>query len=273
MGKSSNRKADPKASERYQVPSLERALRILEFLASHATPWGVSDIARELKLPKNSVFRILVTLHAHGYVERDDGEKTYCLGRKLLSLGYAAIDEATLVEKSLDAMRRLRDQTRETVLLGTLIDNRGTVLEQVPSPEPVKFLINVGHCFPLHTAAPGKAMLAFLSPEEREAILQTMPFTRFNDRTITDKERFRRELDDVRAKGYAVDRGEEIDSLHCIAAPVFNHRGYPLASVWVTGPSFRLREEDFPRLGRLLVEQAAVISHRFGFSVLDNEPH
>lgn len=268
MGKFVGDKAEAQSAMRYRIPSLDRAMSILEFLASHAGPCGVSDIARELKLPKNSVFRILVTLHARGYVERGAGEKTYGLSRKLLSLGYAAIDEATLVEKSLDVMRRLRDLTRETVLLGALIDNRGTILEQVPSMEPVKFLINVGHCFPLHTAAPGKALLAFLPPEEREAILDTMPFTRFNDRTITDKDRFRSVLNDVRTKGYAVDRGEELDSLNCVAAPVFNHRGRPLASIWITGPSFRLREEDFPHLAQLVVERAEVISRRFGYSIL-----
>jgi IclR family acetate operon transcriptional repressor len=264
VNKSAGGERGEKSSKRYQVPNLERALRILEHLASCGSPCGVSDIARDLKLPKNSVFRILVTLHAQGYLERDDGEKTYCLSRKLLSLGYAAMGDATLVEKSLDVMRRLRDLTRETVLLGTLIDNHGVVVEQVPSPEPVKFLINVGHCFPLHTAAPGKAMLAFLPPEEREAILAKMSFTRFNERTITKRQAFDRELEATRAKGYAVDRGEEIESLHCVAAPVFDHRGRPLAAIWITGPSFRLREADFPRLAPFVVEKAEMISRRFG---------
>jgi len=142
--------------------------------------------------------------------------------------------------------------------------NHGVVVEHVPSPDPLKSLINVGHSFPLHTAAPGKAMLAFLPPEERDAILATMPFTRFNQRTITGKQAFYRELDETRTKGYAVDRGEEIESLHCVAAPVFDHRGRPLASIWITGPSFRLREEDFPRLAQFVIEKAEVISRRFG---------
>lgn len=254
------------ASKRYVIPSLDRALSVLEHLSACHVPCGVSDIARSLELSKNSVFRILVSLHARGYVERDEADKTYSLSGKLLAVAYAAVDEASLVEKSIDAMRRLRDATRETVLLGALIDGRGMVLEQVASPEPVKFLVSVGHCFPLHTAAPGKALLAFLSDDERETILQTLPLTRYNEHTITDMEQFRRELAETRTQGYAVDRGEQVEGLHCVGAPVFNHQGRPIASLWVTGPSFRLLQQDFPRIGELVMQKAAAISRRFGYA-------
>lgn len=271
MAKSGNRPSKTKTNpmDRYRVPSLERALSILEFLAARASPCGTSEIAKSLGLSKNSVFRTLVSLSARGYVDRVElGKncKTFFLTGKLLALGYAVIDEASLVEKAIDLMRQLRDQTRETVLLGTLIDSHGTVLEQVPSTEPVKFLINVGHQFPLHTAAPGKAILAFLPEDEREPILQAMPFTRFNDRTITDREQFRQELAQVRLDGYAVDRGEEVDGLRCIAAPVFDHRGRPLASLWVTGPSFRLLTENFPQVARHVMDQAKILSCRLGYA-------
>jgi DNA-binding IclR family transcriptional regulator len=265
MARSLDAPSDVAPSARYVIPSLDRALSILEYLATCPAPCGVSDIARTLKLSKNSVFRILVSLHARGYLERDEADKTYCLSGKLLTIGYTAIDEASLVEKSLDAMRRLRDATRETVLLGTLVDGRGMVLEQVASPEPVKFLVSVGHRFPLHTAAPGKAMLAFLPHDEQETILDAMTWTRFNDRTITDRDQFRRELAEVLAKGYAVDRGEQVEGLHCVAATVFDHRGRPLASLWVTGPSFRLLQDDFPRVAKLVMEKADMISRRFGY--------
>ena len=254
---------------RYHVPNLDRALRILEFLATEPKGCGISQIARRLGLPKNSVYRIVSTLFARDYLRRDPVAKTFTLSRKLLALGYAAVDDHNLIEKSLDVMRQLRDETEETTLIGVLVDNEGIVVEQVPSTHAVKFLIKVGHHFPLHTAAPGKAMVAFLPPDERGALLDRMTLTRFNERTITDRKQFEEELADVRAKGYAVDRGEEIDGLHCVAAPVFDHRARPLASIWVTGPSFRLRREDFPRVGLHVMEKAEVISRRFGYMIVD----
>ncbi len=255
-------------STRYHVPSLERALSILEFLAAEPHGRGVSEIARSLDLPKNSVFRIVTTLHAHGYLYRDPADKTFRVARKLLVLAYSAIDENHLVEESLDVLRQLRDETGETALIGTLGEDRGLVLEQVASNQPVKFLVSIGHAFPLHTAAPGKAMVAFLPPDEREAMLEKIEFVRFTAQTITSKKRFRAELEEIREKGYAVDRGEELDTLHCVAAPVFNHRGRPLASIWITGPSDRLRLEHFERVGKSVAEKALVISKRFGYSLL-----
>jgi len=255
----------------YHVPNLDRALRILEFLATEPGGCGISQIARRLELPKNSVYRIVSTLLARDYLRRDPVAKTFTLSRKLLSLGYAAVDEHNLIEKSLDVMRQLRDQTEETTLIGVLVDNEGIVVEQVPSTHAVKVFIKVGHHFPLHTAAPGKAMVAFLPPDERDALLDRMSFTRFNHRTIADRGQFEQELADVRAKGYAVDRAEEIDGLHCVAAPVFDHRARPLASIWVTGPASRLRLEDFPRVGRHVAEKAEAISRRFGYMMAEGE--
>ncbi len=104
--------------------------------------------ARQLKLPRNSVFRIVSTLNAHGYLMRDEADKTFRLSRELLSPGYAAIDEHNLIEKSLDVMRQFRDEDDETVLIGTLVDNQGVVLEQVPSTQPMKILVRIGHHFP-----------------------------------------------------------------------------------------------------------------------------
>ena len=260
---------DPTA--RYHVPNLNRALSILEFMASHPKGCGVSEIARQLDLPKNSVFRIVSTLHYRGYLNRDSGGKHYRLSRKLLALGYSVISEQNLVEKSLKRMRLLRDQTEETVLLGTLGDGYGLIVEQVPSPQPVKFLIDIGHRFPLHTAAPGKAILASLPEDELEHQLEQMAFTRFNDRTITSRENFLEELAQVRDLGYAVDRGEELESLHCVAAAILNHRNHPLAAIWATGPSFRLTEERFEEIGQLVMENASAISARFGHRVLDSQ--
>jgi len=265
-GETERTKEDPTA--RYHVPNLNRALSILEFMASHPKGCGVSEIARRLDLPKNSVFRIVSTLHYRGYLTRDAKGKHYRLSRKLLALGYSVISEQNLVEKSLRRMRLLRDQVEETILLGTLGDGYGLIVEQVPSTHPVKFLIDVGHRFPLHTAAPGKAMLAALPEHELEHQLEQMTFTRFNERTIVSREKYLEELAQIRQCGYAVDRGEELESLHCVAAAILNHRDYPLAAIWATGPSFRMTERSFEKVAELVMESAAAISKKFGHQIL-----
>jgi len=263
-------KTPEQKSKRYIVPILERALIILEALAKAPRGMGISELSRELGMPKNSVFRILTTLYSSGYLQRDEEGRIYSLSRKILALGYEALDDLSLVDKSLDVMRELRDETGETVLVGTLVGDHGVVLELVPSSQPIKFLVDVGARFPLHTAAPAKAMLAFLPKTDLEAQLQRIVFRKFTASTVTSAAAFRRVLDEVRESGIAFDREEEMESLHCVAAPIFDHRGYPVAAIWITGPSYRFREEDFPRLGRKVRQAAERVSARFGHNLLKN---
>ena len=87
--------------------------------------------------------------------------------------------------------------------------------------------------------------------------------------TLTGVAALRRVLEEARASGLAFDREEEVESLHCVAAPIFNHRGYPIAALWITGPSYRFRREDFARNGKNVKEAADRISARFGHNLLN----
>lgn len=255
------------ASPRYHVPILVRALRVLEYLSERSEGCGITELAGRLQLPKNTAFRILTTLTDHGYLVRDGEGRTYRLGRQLLSLGYAAIDETSLIEKSMDVLRDLRDTTGETAMIAVLLGDVGVVLENAPSHHPVKVTVQVGHRFPLHTAAPGKALLAFLPEVEREQLIQKLTLTRYNEKTITGTQALREELAHVRQAGYALDRGEEIDGIHCVGAPVLNHRGYPLAGIWVGGLSTSLKASQFEALGQQVRDAAHQISRRFGYEL------
>ncbi|RVT43462.1 IclR family transcriptional regulator [Sphingobium algorifonticola] len=256
--------------DEFQVPALDRALTILELLASHSDGMRMREIADHLELPPNSVFRITGALEARGYLNRD-GDMRYRLTRKLLSLGYAAIGEDKLIEHAIDVMQGLRDATGETVLIGVRVDMQGVVLEQVAASNPIKFLVDPGTHFPLHASAPGKVFIAYMRAAERNALLDRMTFTRFNERTIDSRERFDQEIEKVLADGFAIDCGEEIEGLRCVGAPIFNHRGAPTAAIWVTGPSFRFDDAQLRVIGRQVAAAAATISRRFGFELLPDK--
>ena len=254
---------DAASNGRYHVPNLERALAIMEYLADQAHPRGITEIAADLSLPKNSVFRIATTLYDKGYLIRDSA-KQFALSSKLLSLGYAAVGEGHLVEKAADVMRRVRDTVDETTLVGIIEGTEGVVLEQFESHQQVKVVVSIGTRFPLHTAAPAKAILAYMDEAERENILTQLTLTRFTDRTITTLPALRAELEAARQLGYAVDNGEHNDGIRCVGAAIFNQRSRPVGAIWAVGPAFRLRVEDFSRLGPILRDGAAEISQRFG---------
>lgn len=254
-----------KGDERYIVPNVERALMILEHLAKSSQGLGVSDLADQLDVPKNSVFRIVSTLLAGGYLKRDDASKQYVLGSKLLSLGYAAVHEGHLVEKSLEVMRQVRDETDETTVVGIFDGLEGIVLEQELSPQQVKVTLGVGTRFPLHTAAPGKAMLAALPEVERLEHLGRMEFPRFTDNTITSEEAMRAEVEEAARCGYAVDNGEHNVGIRCVGAAVLNQRKAVVGAIWITGPSFRIPIEEFRHYGEIVRAGAIRISRRFGY--------
>jgi DNA-binding IclR family transcriptional regulator len=250
---------------KYQVPNLDRALRIMEFLSENSSGATKAEIARQLKYPNNSVFRIICTLENSGYVIRNEDSNEYSLSRKMLSLGYKALVEKNLVELAVDILRMMRDETRETALLGALLDGEGVVLEQELSPEPIKFMVSPGTRFMLHTAAPGKAMLAWLDERECERQISHIDFVRFNSRTICTPDAYRKELENVRQKGYALDIEEEAEGVICIGAPVFDYRGMVKAAIWITGPKFRLSDDRIQKTGETVKKYGQLLSKRMGF--------
>jgi DNA-binding IclR family transcriptional regulator len=237
---------------------------VLELLDRHPAGLPIERIAETTGFPKNSVFRVAMTLWGLGYLKRDESSKYFSLSRKVFSLGSGALKQSGLMEAALEVMQQLRDLVKETVLIGTLTEDAGVVLEQVVGLHPFKFMVDPGRLLPLNAAAPCKAMIAFLPPEERDVLLRRTRFVRFNAHTIINRKAYLRELEHVRARGYAVDRGEELDAVWCVGAPVFDRHRHPLASIWVTGPSDRMSGARTAVVGRHVREHAARVSRRLG---------
>jgi len=255
----------PGESDRYHVPNVGRALLILEHLAEAQHPLGVSEIAETLDLPKNSVFRILTTLHAYGYLKRENDTKRYAIGSKLLSLAHHGFHTGQLVEQSVDVLRQVRDDTDESAFVGVIDSAEGVILEQVLSKQQVKVVLTVGSRFPLHTAAPAKAYLALLDDARRDAIVDEIDFNRYTDHTVTDRATFIAQLEQARRDGYAFDWGEHNDGIRCVGAAIQNQRSEPIGVIWVTGPSFRMDEHSMQRHGKIIRDAARRISQRFGY--------
>jgi DNA-binding IclR family transcriptional regulator len=245
---------------RYRIPSLERALRVLEHLDRRPGGRTLVDLARDLRLPKNSVFRITTTLLRHGYLDRDPEGKRFALSRKVLALGYGSASGGGLVQRALGPMQELRDAVRETVVLSLLVDGEGFVLDQVQGTHPFRFVAESGARQPLHASASAKAILAFLPEGEREALLGRAKLDRLTPRTLTSPKALLDDLHRIRRRGYALDRGEHMQGVHCVAAPILDRRGYPVASITVTGPVDRLPESSMDTLGKKVRECAGKVS-------------
>jgi DNA-binding IclR family transcriptional regulator len=186
----------------------------------------------------------------------------------MLSMAYSGTEEKSLIEHSLDVMRELRDQVKETVLISVISDDEGVILEQVPGLYSFRFVVEPGTRLTVHASSHGKAILAFLPESEREAILERLDLKRFTERTITTVAAMRKELATIRERGYAFDLAEEADGVHCASAPILNQHGVAVAALTTTGPAFRLDESSLDTVGQCVKAHADRISGRLGYGLV-----
>ncbi len=246
------------------APSTDRTLDIFERLAREPNGLRLQEIAEAIGAPAGSTHRLVTLLQARGYLRRDDGSRRFFLTPALLRLGYAAMGGQHLVEVALEAMRPLRDEVRETVLVGALRGGEGVILAQLPGLHQFRYTVDAGVFHSLHTAAPAKAILAALPAAAREPVLAGMAFPRLTPRTLASRAAYERELERVRHDGYAVDRAEEFEGVHCVGAAVRDLHGHPAAAVWVTGPAERMPRTKFAWFGARVKACADAITERLG---------
>lgn len=244
------------------APGTERTLAILELLGRHRAGLNLTEIARELGLPVNSVFRISNTLHNRGYLQRREDDKRFVLTNKLFDLSRPQVREKSLVVCALESLKWLRDTTGETVQLLTSVNHKMTVLEQCISTQPIKVSSTVGLQVPMYSCAPGKATLAHLPVAELEGFFEKVKLKQYTPTTLATRELLEADLGKTRKRGYATDIAEGLEGIHCAAAAVLDEYRYPVAAITVMAPSFRLKRDQFDQLGQLCIEAAATITRR-----------
>jgi len=241
-------------------PGVDRALEILEALGGSAGGLTLSELSAKLGFPKNAVFRITNTLRARGYLARDEKSLRFRLTDKLLRVSQPRVEKKGLIESSMDAMRGLRDECRETVQLGRRFGDEGVILEQVEGLHPLRISVDAGLRFPLYNNGPGKLLLAFMPDAQRAATIKRLTLTPSTPRTITDRQDLARECDRIREQGYSVDFAEADEGIHCVAAPIRDPQGDIVASVGISSPVTRLHGRAITRAAAEVKKTAGAIS-------------
>jgi IclR family acetate operon transcriptional repressor len=233
--------------ERHSVQSVDRALDLLEALASTDAEVAITSLANRTGLHVSTAHRLLATLVRRGYVRQNPDTSRYYAGPKLATLAEGRSRFGELRTRARGLLRTLAEATRETANLSVLDDTWAVYLETVPGPQMVRLFTTVGNRVPLHATGSGKALLAWLPAPRREAILERLELRAHTPRTIAEPNALRRALEEVRERGYAVDDEEFDEGVRCIAVPV-GPLGAPIAAISVSGPASRLGR---PRLGEL----------------------
>jgi DNA-binding IclR family transcriptional regulator len=249
---------------KYKVPNLDRALTMMELLKDNPKGLTVTELSTLLGVSQSSVYRISMTLFDRGFFIRDPKNKKFRMSNKLFSVSSASTCDVNLAETAAPHLRQLRNDTKETALLGVLLPEkgRGVSIMEYTGLHPFRFVHDIGEPIILHVGAPGKALLAFLPDIEQETIIARLDLKKYTPQTITDKDALRRELAVIRERGYGSGLGEWMEEMHCISAPVFDSHHYPIAVIWITGPATRMPIDRIPALGKQVMRCAEKISEQ-----------
>jgi DNA-binding IclR family transcriptional regulator len=243
-----------------RVQSVARAAELLKALGAAGGEAGVFELADRCGLNRSTAWRILATLEDSGLVERDPGNGRYAAGYALVALAAAAGHEP-LVRRAHPLLRALAEACAETASLAVPRNLQLVYVDQVQAPH-VMAANWLGRPTPLHATSTGKALLAWLDGDDLAAALPAR-LQRFTDTTITTRAALTAELGDVRARGFAVSRGELEPALWGVSAPVLDG-GRPVAVVSVWGAEARVRARGMEALGARTAATAAEIAALVG---------
>jgi IclR family transcriptional regulator, KDG regulon repressor len=243
---------------KYVVEAVAKAFEVLEsFHGSEEVALG--EVSRRVSLNKSRTFRLLHTMAERGYIERSDDGSRYRLGMKLFERAFNVHRDLQGVARG--AMLELNEKFNEVVNLAVLDDGDVIYLEIVEASRPFHPQATVGCRTPVHRAALGKAMLAFLSPENVEQRIGRL----VNEISARQASALQRELDQIRRRGYAVDDEDNESGVGCIAAPIFDATDEPVAAIGVSGSAHRILTRG-KVISQAVVSGCGRVSRSLGFS-------
>lgn len=220
------------------VPSAERTLNLFEAFEASGKPLGLSELAQRMGVPVSSCHGLVQTLVARGYLYAVSRRKDFYPTRRLLDLAQTVVHNDPFLERMEPGLHALRDETRETVILGKRQGDAVLYLDVVEGLHTVRYTARPGEYKPLHSSSIGKVMLGSLPDDALAAWLESHELPAVTARTLVDAKRLRRDLDESRRRGWFMTQGENVEDVVALAVPLsIRDETFGLA---VAGPSHRM---------------------------------
>lgn len=246
------------------MQALTRGLMVIELVAEAEKPMRFTDILDASNLPKGTLHRLLQTLVDTRFLRIDPRDQSYRLGSRPFQLAHRVWDQFDLRGASEPELLRLRDLTGETIRLGVQEAGQVLYVDQREFPRALRVANGVGSRAALHSSALGKAIAAHLSSSARAELFQKNMLQSFTEHTIVSFDDLDKQLNLIKARGYAISVQEQHDDISAVAAPILDHRAEPIGAIGIVGPSSRLTEDALNSLGREVIEAARRISGNIG---------
>lgn len=255
-------------TEQNTVQSLDRALSLLATVAA-GSGQTLTDLAHASGQAPATVYRALITLQGHGMVELEPEGQLWHIGPGAWRMGSAFLRRTKIAERARAPMQELMRESGETANLGIAQGDQVLFLSQVETHEAIRAFFPPGTQSPMHVSGIGKALLAWATPTRIAAIV-TGGLPGFTPRSLTTEAALLADLADTRARGFAIDDQERTDGMRCIAAPIFNAYGEPVAGLSISGPAFRLPLERALEIGEMVRNAADGVTLATGGNIPGN---
>lgn len=254
------------SQERYVIPNLRNACRILKLLGSSPDGFKIADIGRTLDIPVTTTLRIMTTLHLEGLVRKQGA--LYELGPVLIQLGNASLAGTEIRSAALPVLETLTGRTDETSHLAIPCDNRSLIIAVQDSPHPLRAASRPGFLAELHCSSTGKTLLAFMHHQRLGEFYgngSARPAKR-TPHTLTTLAEIKREIELTRKRGYSLDDEEFAPGIRCLAAPVYASDGTLAAAIGITASTVRFTRERVPEMAGKVQAAATELSRLLGYT-------
>ncbi|MFY9212441.1 MAG: HTH-type transcriptional regulator BhcR [Aestuariivita sp.] len=245
------------------IKSLDRALEVLETLSDMGSA-TLSELAQTAGESPATVYRVLVTMEGRGMVEFSPAEQLWNIGPRAFLIGSKFLRRTNLVERARPILRRLMEATGETANLGIERGGQVLFLSQIETHASIRAFFPPGTLSPMHSSGIGKALMAQLDADRLSEIIIEHGQQRFTSFTLTDRAALDADLKATRARGYSIDAEERNEGMKCVAAPVFDANGEPVAGISVSGPASRIPDDKITGFGNEVARAAAELSRAIG---------
>ena len=255
--RSATKPVGPDNHDRSAVKSLRKAVAVLSAVARAERPLSMAELAVRAGIARPTAYRLVQTLAGEGHIVQDPIDGRLSIGFAVLPLAASLLDRNRLRLEALPHLHALAQETGERANLGILHRDEVLYLAGVEKPSLPTIYTRFGKTAPAHCSSLGKAVLAYMPEAQLTPLLKSMPLTPQTPTSITTLPGFAHDLEEIRRRGYAIDREENVSGSFCIGATIFDAKNHPVGAISLSGRALE------PLMARVdtLRHTAEVISH------------
>lgn len=248
------------------LKSVDKAFEILECFRHNSPDYSINELARNLRVSKGTVHRILITAQKRGFIEQNPETKRYQLGLKIFELGSVVTKRMNLRDESRPILKKLSELTGETSYIVIRDGYEAVGIERVEGHNYLRMLfLEIGKRMPLYIGAGPKILLAYMDDKEVKKLFDKSTLVQWTDRTTVNPEKIWEEIYVIRENGFSLSMEDVTPGAAAVGVPIRDELGNTIGAVSIAGPSVHYEGDNLERLVQAIKEAGMEISQRMGY--------